>query len=98
MKGTYMKNRDKLIKIAVTAFLALTTAQTTSAATTDSSSQNSEKCYGLVKAGMNDCSTATSSCAGSSTKDKQADAFVFVPKGLCTKLSGGSLTAGPAKN
>jgi uncharacterized membrane protein len=27
-----------------------------------------EKCYGVVKAGQNDCATKTSSCAGSSKK------------------------------
>lgn len=55
---------------------------------------NNEKCYGVVKAGMNDCNTKSQSCAGSSTKDRQADAFVFVPKGLCAKISGGSLKSG----
>ena len=47
-----------------------------------------EKCYGIVKAGMNDCQTATSKCAGSSTKDKQIDAFILLPKGLCDKIVG----------
>ena len=51
----------------------------------------SEKCYGVVKAGANDCETATNSCAGTSTQDGQGDAWVLVPKGLCEKLVGGSL-------
>lgn len=55
-----------------------------------------EKCYGVAKAGKNDCQTANSSCAGTSTKDGQKDAFVAVPKGLCEKLVGGSLTPGKA--
>jgi len=55
--------------------------------------QQTEKCYGVVKAAMNDCSTATASCAGSATKDNQADAFIFTPVGLCSKLVGGHLTA-----
>jgi uncharacterized membrane protein len=50
-----------------------------------------EKCYGIVKAGANDCETATNSCAGTSTADGQGDAWVLVPKGLCEKLVGGSL-------
>lgn len=93
-----MQNRDKIMKTAVTAFLAMAAAHSSLAVAADSSSQNSEKCYGIVKAGMNDCATATASCAGSSTKDKQADAFLFVPKGVCEKISGGSLTAGTDKN
>ncbi len=52
-----------------------------------------EKCYGIVKMGMNDCATATASCAGSATKDNQADAFLFVPKGMCDKIVGGKLIA-----
>ncbi len=52
-----------------------------------------EKCYGIAKAGKNDCQTAKSSCAGTSKKDAQADAWVSVPKGACEKIVGGKLTA-----
>ena len=50
-----------------------------------------EKCYGVALAGKNDCQTATSSCAGTSTSDRQVDAFIAVPTGTCGKISGGSL-------
>ncbi len=50
-----------------------------------------EKCYGVVKAGKNDCATKGGSCAGTAKMDTQGDAFVVVPKGLCEKLAGGSL-------
>lgn len=49
-----------------------------------------EKCYGIVKAGKNDCQTATNSCAGQSKKDLQADAWVYVPAGVCDRIVGGS--------
>ena len=52
-----------------------------------------EKCYGVSKAGKNDCQTATSSCAGTSLSDNQADAWIYVPKGTCEKIVGGSLEA-----
>lgn len=52
-----------------------------------------EKCYGVVKAGQNDCATKTSSCAGSSKTDGQTDAFIALPTGLCDKLVGSSLTS-----
>jgi uncharacterized membrane protein len=55
---------------------------------------NMEKCYGVAKAGKNDCQTAHSSCAGTSKKDQQADAWISVPKGVCEKLVGGKLSAG----
>ena len=51
-----------------------------------------EKCFGIAKAGSNDCQTATNSCAGSSTKDSQYDAFLLLPKGYCEKIVGGRLT------
>ncbi|HET6467515.1 MAG TPA: DUF2282 domain-containing protein [Geminicoccaceae bacterium] len=50
----------------------------------------SEKCYGVVKAGHNDCQTATSSCAGTSKRDMQADAWVYLPAGTCARIAGGS--------
>ena len=53
---------------------------------------NTEKCYGISKAGQNDCQTASSSCAGTSKKDAQTDAWIAVPKGTCAKIVGASLT------
>ena len=53
-----------------------------------------EKCYGVAKAGNNDCQTSTSSCAGTSKTDRHASAFIAVPKGTCGKIAGGSLVAG----
>jgi uncharacterized membrane protein len=47
-----------------------------------------EKCYGIAKAGRNDCKTASNSCAGHSTRD--GEGFVAVPTGTCDKIVGGS--------
>jgi uncharacterized membrane protein len=52
----------------------------------------SEKCYGIVKAGKNDCQTAANSCAGSVTAEHKPDAWIYLPTGLCAKISGASLT------
>jgi uncharacterized membrane protein len=54
---------------------------------------NMEKCFGIAKAGKNDCQTANSSCAGTAKKDAQSDAWVSVPKGVCEKIAGGKLTS-----
>jgi uncharacterized membrane protein len=53
--------------------------------------QEREKCYGVSKAGKNDCAAkdGSSSCAGQSKKDADANSWVFLPKGLCDKLAGG---------
>ena len=83
--------KQKMVQSAMTAFLAMVTSQSSIAATTDTQVQSTEKCYGVVKAGMNDCATAKSSCASSSVKDGQTDAFILLPKGLCERLVSGAL-------
>ena len=52
-----------------------------------------EACYGVAKAGQNDCGTATHGCAGAATVDNDPKEWKFVAQGSCTKL-GGSLEAG----
>lgn len=51
-----------------------------------------EKCYGVVKAGHNDCGAAdkSHSCAGQATEDASANEWVYVPAGLCDKLAHGT--------
>jgi len=53
-----------------------------------------EKCYGVVKAGKNDCQTSSGACAGTTKHDGQKDAWIYLPKGTCEKIVGGSLKAG----
>jgi uncharacterized membrane protein len=49
-----------------------------------------EKCYGVAKAGLNDCQTATHSCAGTATKNNDPASWIYVPSGTCSKIAGGS--------
>lgn len=69
--------------------LALANANVANAAAT-------EKCYGVAKAGQNDCGAAdgSHSCMGQATVDSDPNEWVSVPAGLCEKLTGGSLTPG----
>ncbi|KTD22928.1 signal peptide protein [Legionella londiniensis] len=87
------KNKmDKMIKSAITTALSLTAAgilMTSNQAL--AAEKGKEKCYGIAKAGMNDCETATTSCAGTSKVDGQGDAWIYVPEGICKKIVGGSL-------
>ena len=83
-----MKYQKALIAAAISGALALGSL---SLSTAVSAGDDKEKCYGVAKAGQNDCQTSNSSCAGTSTADDQGDAFVVVPKGLCAKLTGGSM-------
>ena len=50
-----------------------------------------EKCYGVAKAAKNDCETRMSSCAGTSKRDNQKDAWIYMPKGACERIVGGAL-------
>jgi uncharacterized membrane protein len=52
-----------------------------------------EKCYGIAKAGMNDCFFASNSCAGTVASDNVPGAWIYVPKGTCQKIVGGKLEA-----
>jgi uncharacterized membrane protein len=53
-----------------------------------------EKCYGLAKAGKNDCaSTGNNSCAGTSKVNADKKAWIYVPEGYCERIVGGSKTA-----
>jgi uncharacterized membrane protein len=51
-----------------------------------------EKCYGIVKAGQNDCFGVGNSCGGTSKKDGDPEAWIFVPKGTCSKIANGKLS------
>lgn len=51
-----------------------------------------EKCYGIAKAGQNDCAnlSGSHSCAGQSKVDMGADEWKYVAKGTCKDLGGTS--------
>jgi uncharacterized membrane protein len=50
-----------------------------------------EKCYGIAAAGHNDCFFSGNSCAGTVATDREPAAWVYVPKGTCERIAGGSL-------
>ena len=56
-----------------------------------------EKCYGIAKAGQNDCAnfSGSHSCVGQSTVDNAPDEWKYVPKGQCKPMKG--MTAEEAK-
>jgi uncharacterized membrane protein len=86
-----IRNKRHIVEVACASFMLLITTTALQAETQADPNQNLEKCYGIVKKGMNDCATATQSCAGSSIHDKQGDAFIFLQKGTCSKIVGGTL-------
>lgn len=84
-----MKHRNVMITTAIGSLFALGSLGATAA-----EKAPVEKCYGVVKAGKNDCQTSKSACAGTATKDGQKDAWIYVPKGTCDKIVGASLKSG----
>jgi uncharacterized membrane protein len=47
-----------------------------------------ERCYGVAKAGQNDCQAGPgTTCAGTSKIDYQGNAWKYVPKGTCTTMT-----------
>ena len=91
-----MKNTNTIVTTALASLIALGAMGAQTAAAADDK-KDMEKCYGVVKAGKNDCKTLSSACAGHSTTDAQPDAFIAIPKGTCERLAGGSLEAPTAK-
>ncbi len=49
-----------------------------------------EKCFGIAKAGQNDCASVVGShsCAGQATKDMDPKEWKYVASGSCEKMGG----------
>lgn len=74
---------------------AITMAGVALTNTPASAADGAEKCYGIAKAGLNDCAAGPgTTCAGTSTVDAQKNAWMYVLSGSCEKIVGGSLTEG----
>src|SRR5210317_1705551 len=68
--------------------LALGTALALSATSPAVTASEKEKCYGIALAGENDCKAGPgTSCAGSSTRDYQGNAWSIVAKGTCESIN-----------
>lgn len=72
--------------LATVCAIGMTTAQA------EDDKKDTEKCYGVAKAGKNDCASGAHSCAGQAKKDNDLNDWKYVAKGTCEKM-GGKLTA-----
>jgi uncharacterized membrane protein len=83
-------NTKAIVNSALAGVFALGVAAASQAA----AEEKPEKCYGIAKAGMNDCAAADGShaCAGQSTADGGSE-WLYLPKGTCEKIVGGNLSA-----
>lgn len=80
------RNRQALIQAAFAAVCAA--AATIPAQAADKT--DTEVCYGVAKAGQNECANTTCFhlCSGLSRLDRDATEWMTVPKGTCTQLGG----------
>ena len=83
-----MNNQDR-IQAALAGLVALGFAAVV-AAEPATQKAGTEKCYGVAKAGQNDCANLSGShtCAGQAKVDKGVDEWVYVKAGTCKKLGG----------
>ena len=84
-----MNTKTAILAAAIGGLVAF--ANTASAA--DDKAAQTEKCFGVAKAGKNDCAGAAHSCQGMGKKDGDGKEWVKLPKGTCERIVGGSLTA-----
>jgi len=73
------------IAAAVGSFLTVGVAGIASAA---DDSAAATKCYGVAKAGKNDCAANGHSCAGQAKKDNDPNEWKHMPKDECEKMGG----------
>jgi uncharacterized membrane protein len=88
-----MSKKSKFLKSVALTISGLAIASSTQALAKDA---KMEKCYGVVKAGKNDCSSAKKgghSCAGAATTNADKSEWVLLPEGSCERLVNGSLKA-----
>ena len=84
MAGSGTTNTALLVASAMALVLSMSAAPIAKAA-------DDEQCFGVAKAGQNDCKAGSHSCKGMSTADGDPASFVLLPAGTCNKIAGGSL-------
>ncbi len=86
-----MSTKSQFLKSATLAITGLVIMSSNAALAKDA---KMEKCYGVVKAGKNDCASAkkgSHSCAGSATVDGDKSEWILLPAGTCDRLVNGSM-------
>lgn len=87
LKVNAMKQHDSIVRAAVAGVLALSGLAI--GGTALAAEDGKEQCAGIVKAGQNDCATSVNACHGHATAEQSAEAWIYLPKGTCERISGG---------
>jgi uncharacterized membrane protein len=83
-----MNSKQRLLCAAISGAFALVAASQAFA-----QHENEEQCAGVIKAGKNDCATSRNQCHGHVNVDGDAEAWIYVPKGTCSKIAGARVVA-----
>ncbi len=95
-----MSERKNIIGATLSGLVALGALSASVAHAVPDQPKAWEKCAGIAKAGQNDCGALDGShaCSGQATMDNGDNEWVYMPKGTCTKVTGGVVKAEkPAK-
>lgn len=89
-------NQRLVISSALASALSMGLATITAAHAMDKAGDK-DACYGIAKAGQNDCGNLSGShaCAGMAKVDNDPGEWKYVPKGTCKQMKG--MTADEAK-
>ena len=87
-----MINRNAMVAAAIGGLFVMNMAAVSFAA---DDSTASETCFGVAKAGKNDCAAPTPACSGQSKANGGKTDWIKVPAGTCERLVGGTLKATP---
>lgn len=85
-------NKQKFLAAATVITAAIAGIQSANAHLEPKKGEDKEKCYGVVKAGKNDCASKANkhSCSSMAKVDGDPNEWIKLPSGLCEKLVGGS--------
>jgi uncharacterized membrane protein len=87
-----MQTKTALITSAIGGLLVLAQAAL-NAQPAPTPSFAAEKCYGIAKAGKNDCAANGHACQAQAKQDANGREWLYVPTGTCERIVGGSLAA-----
>ena len=90
-----MNNRSLVASTAISGLLALGTLGLTASANAAQDGAK-EKCYGVAKAGQNNCAANGHSCQALAKIDNDPAEWKYVPKGEC-EAAGGKTSAPESK-
>lgn len=82
-----MNDRIRTLNVAVASLFAVGVA-TAATGHDPAPAAGQEKCFGVAKAGQNDCGTTKHACAGMGKVDRDPADWKMVAKGTCEKMGG----------